>query len=221
MSNKILSFVELEDNGFPVNSWIALDLKELPQNFNFPYISTSIAEFWRRWHISLSSWLKEYLYFGLGGNRKGNVRTYINLIIVMFLGGLWHGIGLMIERFFSKSSLIKPTNNFIFKMIMMGFVFMFVSFSWLLFKLSSMNQAVNYIKAIKENTSVGDNYALILKIIIYSLPVIVYHLLYLAKSKNFKIANFIFKHDFIIYSIMLFLVLVNGGIPGAFVYFQF
>ncbi len=64
---------------------------KLPPNFNFPYLSTSITEFWRRWHLSLSSWLRDYLYFPLGGNRKGAGRTYFNLFLVMFLGGLWHG----------------------------------------------------------------------------------------------------------------------------------
>jgi alginate O-acetyltransferase complex protein AlgI len=61
------------------------------RNFNVPYISRNITEFWRRWHISLSSWLKEYLYIPLGGNRKGNTRTYINNMLTMLLGGLWHG----------------------------------------------------------------------------------------------------------------------------------
>lgn len=64
---------------------------KLPPNFNFPYLSTSITEFWRKWHLSLSSWLRDYLYFPLGGNRKGAGRTYFNLFLVMFLGGLWHG----------------------------------------------------------------------------------------------------------------------------------
>lgn len=64
---------------------------KLPQNFNFPYLSCSITEFWRRWHLSLSSWLRDYLYIPLGGNRKGSGRTYFNLFLVMFLGGLWHG----------------------------------------------------------------------------------------------------------------------------------
>ncbi len=58
----------------------------LPENFDFPYISRSITEFWRRWHISLSTWLREYLYIPLGGNRKGKMRTYINLMLVMTLG---------------------------------------------------------------------------------------------------------------------------------------
>lgn len=66
----------------------------LPENFNAPYKSATITEFWRRWHISLSTWLKDYLYISLGGNRKGRVRTYINLFLTMFLGGLWHGVSL-------------------------------------------------------------------------------------------------------------------------------
>ena len=64
---------------------------QFPQNFNSPYKSGSITEFWRRWHMSLSSWLRDYLYIPLGGNRKGEVRTYMNLVLTMLLGGLWHG----------------------------------------------------------------------------------------------------------------------------------
>ena len=63
----------------------------LPQNFNLPYKSQNVTEFWRRWHISLSSWLRDYLYIPLGGNRKGKVRTYLNNFITMLIGGLWHG----------------------------------------------------------------------------------------------------------------------------------
>lgn len=64
---------------------------DLPENFNLPYLSTSIAEFWRRWHITLSTWLRDYLYIPLGGNRRGPLRTQVNLILTMLLGGLWHG----------------------------------------------------------------------------------------------------------------------------------
>ena len=64
---------------------------DLPENFNMPYASASITDFWRRWHITLSQWLRDYLYIPLGGNRKGRIRTYINLTITMLLGGLWHG----------------------------------------------------------------------------------------------------------------------------------
>ena len=66
---------------------------KIPQNFNSPYKSTSIIEFWRRWHMTLSAFLRDYLYIPLGGNRKGKARRYINLTMTMLLGGLWHGAG--------------------------------------------------------------------------------------------------------------------------------
>ena len=62
-----------------------------PKNFNYPYISQSVTEFWRRWHMTLSNWYRDYLYIPLGGNRKGTFRTYFNLVAVFFLCGLWHG----------------------------------------------------------------------------------------------------------------------------------
>jgi len=67
---------------------------DLAKNFDLPYISANVTEFWKRWHISLSSWLQQYLYISLGGNRRGRVRTYINLMLTMMLGGLWHGAGM-------------------------------------------------------------------------------------------------------------------------------
>ena len=71
-----------------------------PENFKDPYRATSIKDFWRKWHISLSSWFRDYVYIPLGGNRKGRVRTYINLLIVWTLTGLWHGasLGCFYER---------------------------------------------------------------------------------------------------------------------------
>jgi alginate O-acetyltransferase complex protein AlgI len=64
---------------------------QLPENFRHPYLSLNVTEFWRRWHITLSTWLRDYLYISLGGNRRGRGRTYVNLMITMLLGGLWHG----------------------------------------------------------------------------------------------------------------------------------
>jgi alginate O-acetyltransferase complex protein AlgI len=66
----------------------------LPVNFNSPYKAVNIADFWHRWHISLSSWLRDYVYIPAGGNRKGKLRTYANLLVTMLLGGLWHGASL-------------------------------------------------------------------------------------------------------------------------------
>lgn len=81
-------FSGYSDMAIGLGAMFGFDFKE---NFNYPYISGSIKEFWRRWHISLSTWFKEYLYIPLGGNRKGTARTYLNLFIVFFLTGLWHG----------------------------------------------------------------------------------------------------------------------------------
>lgn len=67
---------------------------EFPENFRYPYISRSITEFWRRWHITLSGWFREYVYIPLGGNRRGRARTYLNLLAVWSLTGLWHGAGI-------------------------------------------------------------------------------------------------------------------------------
>ncbi|MGR9086032.1 MAG: MBOAT family O-acyltransferase [Gammaproteobacteria bacterium] len=207
----------------------------LPQNFNFPYVSTSITEFWRRWHISLSSWLKEYLYIDcLGGNRKGPFRTYVNLIIVMFLGGLWHGaalsygvwglwhgLGLAIEKaFLDKAWVNERAPGLLQASLRMIFVFSFVSFGWLLFKLTNFQEALGYLAAIIHNRSTVHNYNVILNIGIYSLPVVIYHALYLTKQRA-NLADFIRRHDDVVYAAMSILIIVNGGIPGEFVYFQF
>ncbi len=112
------------------------------ENFNHPYISHSITEFWRRWHMSLSTWLRDYLYIPLGGNRKGPVRTYINLVLTMLLGGLWHGAnwtfviwgawhgGLMaIER-----ALGGKTGSPYPKLIALPLTFILVLIGWVMFR---------------------------------------------------------------------------------------
>ena len=123
------------------------------ENFNFPYLSKSITEFWRRWHLSLSSWFKEYVYIPLGGNKKGTKRTILNLLIVWFLTGLWHGASwnfvawglyfgvlLIIEKFFLAKYLDKIPNilRHIYTLIL-------VVISWVLFACSTLGDAVNYL----------------------------------------------------------------------------
>lgn len=215
-------------------SLIAIGLAKLfgynfKDNFNFPYISTSFKEFWKRWHISLSSFLMEYLYFPLGGNKKGKARTYLNLMIVMILGGLWHGaawsyavwgcfhgIALAIERFISDKIVIRST---IFTKIAKGLlVFSFVTLAWLLFKLPNFEHAVNFIQCVFTNFSYAENYQLITYIILYSSPIILYHFAYLIKKRFFVSFK---KIEFVLYGILFFLIIVNSGSAGAFIYFQF
>lgn len=127
----------------------------LPINFNSPYKAISITDFWHRWHISLSTWLRDYLYIPLGGNKKGNVRMYINLMITMLLGGLWHGanlkfviwggihgVGLALHKLWSR---YVPTFEFVGsswrKLIGAILTFNLVCFSWVFFRSESMESA--------------------------------------------------------------------------------
>jgi len=135
----------------------------LPPNFRTPYQSASITEFWRRWHISLSSWLRDYLYISLGGNRGGKFKTYINLFLTMLLGGLWHGASwkfvfwgvlhgsaLAFERFFGN--LIKLPKNYFVKTIQILLTFHFVAFCWLFFRAKDFSTALQLISNIGELT---------------------------------------------------------------------
>lgn len=198
-------------------------------NFNFPYISTSIKEFWKRWHISLSTFLMEYLYIPLGGNRKGKVRTYINLMVTMLLGGLWHGAGwsymvwggvhglaLSVERFFQDRVKIKG-NLFVRFLKGLG-VLSFVTMTWLLFKLPEFQHVIKYLKAIFSNFGIG-RIDIVFYIFIYSIPVIIYHALYLLKTREVYVR--LKRVDFALYGMMLFMIITNSGTQGAFIYFQF
>ena len=136
---------------------------DLRRNFNFPYISKNVSEFWKRWHISLSSWLMEYLYIPLGGNRKGNVRTYINLLITMLLGGLWHGanwtfvawglfhgIGLCIHKLYRKirKSPKDYKGNPVSAVIGTICTYIFVCLGWIFFRADSFTNAKDVFRQI-------------------------------------------------------------------------
>jgi alginate O-acetyltransferase complex protein AlgI len=126
----------------------------IPKNFASPYLSESITEFWRRWHISLSTWLRDYLYIPLGGNQRGRRRTYINLAIVMLLGGLWHGAnwtfiawgayhGLLLafERWHGKKSVY----SWLPQPARVAITFVLVLISWVLFRSANFPQAASYL----------------------------------------------------------------------------
>ncbi len=123
------------------------------ENFNYPYIAQSIQDFWRRWHISLSNWFRDYLYIPLGGNRKGVFRTYINLYIVFFLTGLWHGASwnfifwglwhgtfLVLERLGLKALLERLWQPFRHVYTILVF-----TFGWVFFRAINFSEALNYI----------------------------------------------------------------------------
>jgi alginate O-acetyltransferase complex protein AlgI len=126
---------------------------EIMKNFDAPYRAESITDVWRRWHISLSSVLRDYLYYPLGGNRKGPTRTYVNLAVVMLLGGLWHGAkwnfvawggyhGLLLgyERWRGKQSMYEAFP----RPLRIGLTFMLMLFSWVLFRADNLTAAQHY-----------------------------------------------------------------------------
>jgi len=132
---------------------------ELPRNFRAPYFSVNVTQFWRRWHMTLSNWLRDYLYIPLGGNRRGRGRTYLNLILTMGLGGLWHGAGwtfvvwgllhgvaLAGTRLLHERSGVPAEEpllrGFAYRTLSMVVTFHFVSFAWIFFRAQSFSAAL-------------------------------------------------------------------------------
>lgn len=125
----------------------------LPDNFDSPYISKNIQEFWQRWHITLSRFLRDYIYIPLGGNRKGEARTYLNLMLTFLIGGFWHGAGwlfifwgflhgaaLVLHRAWKKTGRTLPT------IVAWFFTFNFVNIAWVFFRATSWDAAFNVLK---------------------------------------------------------------------------
>lgn len=143
-------------------------------NFHLPYAATNLREFWRRWHISLSSWLRDYLYISLGGNRRGQARTYLNIVLTMLLGGLWHGaawnfvlwgawhgLGLVIQRVVSSGrpgGRARPPSasrgfHGLRRLLAWLGTMLFVFYGWLLFRARSVDQIVSMTAALGDWTA--------------------------------------------------------------------
>lgn len=128
---------------------------DLKKNFNLPYVSKSVTEFWRRWHISLSTWFKDYVYIPLGGNRKGKIRQYFNLIIVMTLSGLWHGASWNYVLWGLFNGLLLCIEKMLFSFMNNKYnlwktilTFIIISFSWIIFRAESFEKAVEILSCI-------------------------------------------------------------------------
>jgi D-alanyl-lipoteichoic acid acyltransferase DltB (MBOAT superfamily) len=130
-------------------------------NFRQPYLAESLQDFWRRWHISLSTWLRDYLYIPLGGNRRGKLRTYLNLLLTMLLGGLWHGAnwtfvvwgaihgaGLAIERLITGGSEIPTARSGPARWARRFVVFNVVCLAWIFFREPSIHAALDALRGL-------------------------------------------------------------------------
>lgn len=204
----------------------------LPLNFNFPYLSGSITEFWRRWHISLSTWLKEYLYIPLGGNRLGSMRTYLNLIVVMLLGGLWHGAAwkfmfwggahglfLAMERFFKDRGARNKNLGFWGPWLRVALTFHLVSALWLLFQLGNLREGWLFLGRLVHGPA-GLSPQPVFSCLFFGAGVFLYHLWGWSREHRPNLKK-TFWLEGLAYALMAFLLLTNSGVSGAFIYFQF
>lgn len=218
---------------------------DLMNNFNLPYFATNPSDFWRRWHISLSTWLRDYLYVALGGNRKGGSRTGLNLMATMLLGGLWHGAGwtfvlwgayhgalLIIHRMFEPglTRLIRPTGAItkrLWKLVRIIIFFHFTCLGWLFFRAESMAQVKTMLINVVTDWDLGLlallTPAVSLDIFIVTALILLVAQIIQYKSQDHSIlmrSHFALRAAAYTLGVLLFIVIGEYG-GGAFIYFQF
>lgn len=191
----------------------------LKENFNTPYISQNIQEFWRRWHISLSSWFRDYVYIPLGGNRCSKLRNYFNTIVVFLLSGLWHGVnyilwGLFHGIFLIIGKFIKVKNKY----VNITVTFLVVSFLWSFFiwptaiqslqMIGSVFTTFNYPELFGNILNLGLNLANYIVLIIAVILLITYDLK--REKINSKIKNLSTERKLIIFAVLVWIVLIFG-----------
>lgn len=213
----------------------------LPQNFNYPYAAIGFSDFWKRWHITLSLWLRDYLYIPLGGNRKGNVRTYINLMLTMLIGGLWHGANwtfvvwgglhgfyLWVEKFIDDktgkitalvSSYKKTITGFIYAL----FTFFLVNITWIFFRAENFKKAWDIFKSMfgmQKGEPLLTTLALLKAAIIIPLMFLFHWFM-----RNTKVLGVAYQMPWwllgFIWAILLLLVIWSQESSSSFIYFQF
>jgi D-alanyl-lipoteichoic acid acyltransferase DltB (MBOAT superfamily) len=217
---------------------------KLPINFNKPYFATSPADFWRRWHISLSTWLRDYLYIPLGGSKKSNGQTYLNLAVVMFLGGLWHGaswnfviwgvlhgVYLAIHRIISNkfprlanNSLFKTKIGTIFSILVTQY---FVFLAWIPFRVRDFDHMIYSMqKYVLLDIDVVNVLPFVsahkFPLVLMFLFVILHFVAYRRTNLQVIISNFRLRYWILFLSaVMLLIFLFYDGRPEDFIYFKF
>jgi D-alanyl-lipoteichoic acid acyltransferase DltB (MBOAT superfamily) len=212
-------------------------------NFNLPYVATNPREFWRRWHISLSTWLRDYLYIPLGGNRKGRVHTYRNIAITMLLGGLWHGAAwtfvlwgayqgalLIVHRALEPVFKIIPSPKTgaiekIWRGARIVFFFHLVCLGWLLFRAQTLEQMMHMFHSVVFNFHIMPDSgigAMFSQMISYLIVIVTVQVVQYWKNDPMVVL----KSNIVVRTIVYYLCLVSiaiGGVINAtpFIYFQF
>jgi alginate O-acetyltransferase complex protein AlgI len=208
----------------------------LPQNFMFPYAAIGFSDFWRRWHITLSSWLRDYLYIPLGGNRKGPFRTYINLMLTMLLGGLWHGANwtfvawgglhglyLWVEKFFTdrraKTTPVK-TGGWPYALL----TFFLINLTWVFFRSPTFSNAGNILGSmfgmVEKARPLLTTLAMIKIMVIITAMLILHWLL-----RNSRVLDLAHRLPWwltgLVWSSMVILLILSQESSSSFIYFQF
>ncbi|WP_348637321.1 MBOAT family O-acyltransferase [Aquimarina sp. 2201CG14-23] len=211
---------------------------DLMKNFNFPYLSKNLVEFWRRWHISLSTWFRDYVYIALGGNRVSNFRLIINILIVFLLSGLWHGANLtyvfwglihgialiltiFINKYIGATSFFENRKHIVVDIFRIGVTFFIVTIAWVFFRAETITDALGYIDTIFSASlfSIPRGHKWFLLFLIGFLIVE-----WLQKQREHLLdINYITVRPirYLIYYVTAFLVFYYGGDLQTFIYFQF
>ena len=209
----------------------------LTRNFKVPYISSNPSEFWKRWHISLSSWLKDYLYIPMGGSRRGLIITYKNLLITMFLGGLWHGAnwtfilwglyhGALLITYKELAKYFKIDNQYSFKEIKhvlhIIIFFQLTCLGWIFFRAESINDVCQLFTQLIFNFSFSDDtFGMLGLILFFVFPIFLYEVW--DEKKKFNSFKDRSSSSLLIFSNYCFLMIVLFKAPSFqdFIYFQF
>jgi len=207
----------------------------LPDNFRYPYASIGFSDLWTRWHISLSSWLRDYLYIPLGGNRHGITRMYVALMLTMLLGGLWHGaawtfvvwgalhgIYLVIEKMLKNHVKIKITawNGILLALL----TYTCVNFTWVFFRATDFDVAWNMIKSMffmqAEGEAIVGTFHIIKVFVLIAITFLCHWFMRNSslKEKGSKMSPVALG---LIWGIMFFLICISQGTGEQFIYFQF
>lgn len=212
----------------------------LPRNFNSPYKALHPGEFWKRWHISLSTWLKDYLYIPLGGNRHGRIRTNFNLILTMLLGGLWHGaswqfviwgglngMGLVIYKYWRRISPFRDNYSWLVRFYSIFLTFNFITFTRIWFRAQSMETANNLMIQIANDFSfdlifpVIASYKYVFGIMLFGFITHWLSTSFKEKYKTWFIKSPVFVKMLIAVAVIFIVYQAHSAELQPFIYFQF
>lgn len=213
---------------------------KLMKNFDFPYFSRNVAEFWKRWHISLNTWFVDYVYIPLGGSRKGTWQTLRNTMIIFLLSGIWHGANwtfiawgayhallfvplmlLGLQKKYNSKTIEAPLFVPIKEIISMMITFCLVTFGWIIFRANSIYEFCDYIKCMFVNFSLPETDQIPYKTIIFILSFL--GLEWMNRDKEYGLQFNLPKRwmQWSVYLFMVLLILTQSGQQAQFIYFQF